>query len=246
MWTRTTTTAVAVAAAVGLAACGSGAFDRPGGETTTDPATATSGSTGDGGTTTGETGETGTTGETTGGTGGPTGNGRRYGWFLPVGPDSPSFAEDNVYRQLATFRDCGAAKTTLEQEWRSMTSPRNVLLYDAAVALCRGDESRARAMYGRAGRYGWLVNTGGDGSGAVDCPTYQAVRSVLDQREPQSFPCAAGRPPGWPPPPGGPRDDPRTDANEATTTTTTSRTGGAGTTTTGRTTTTTTTTTTTS
>ncbi|WP_143193342.1 hypothetical protein [Saccharothrix sp. CB00851] len=214
---RITRAAVAVAVVVGVTSCESGVFDRPGGDTPTDPTTTTRPTGTDTGTTT-------TKGET------------RYGWFLPEGPDSPSFPEDDVYRPLKS-RDCTTAQATLDAEWSAMTSPRNVLLYQAAVHLCRGEESAGRAMFGRASRYGWAMNHGGDGSGEVDCATYQAVRSVLEQRDPRSFTCVEGRPPEWPDDVD--RDDPRTDTDRTTTTTTTTTS-----TTTTRTTTTTTTTTT--
>lgn len=225
MWARITRGAVAVAVAVGVASCESGVFDRPGGDTTTDPTTSTrttgSGSGADRTTTTGN-------------------GGTRYGWFLPEGPDSPSFSEDNVYRPLKSH-DCGKAQTTLDDEWSAMTSPRNVLLYQAGVHLCRGEGSAGRAMYDRASRYGWAVNRGPDGSGEVDCATYQAVRSVLEQQAHDAFPCTEGRPPRWPTDTD--RDDPRTDPTTTTrTSTTTATTTRTTTTTTTRTTTTTTTT----
>ena len=100
-----------------------------------------------------------------------------------------------------------------------MTSPRNVLLHQAAVHLCRGAESAGRAVFERASRYGWAVNRGADGSGEVDCATYRAVRSVLEQQAPDSFPCVEGRPPDWPDDTH--RQDPRTDTTTAPTTRTT-------------------------
>ncbi|MCC8245927.1 hypothetical protein [Saccharothrix luteola] len=100
-----------------------------------------------------------------------------------------------------------------------MTSPRNVLLYQAGVHLCRGEGSAGRGMYDRASRYGWATNTGADGSGEVDCATYRAVRSVLEQQASETFACAEGRPPTWPTDTD--RDDPRTN----TTTTAITRTG---------------------
>ncbi|MFJ6673617.1 hypothetical protein ACIQMJ_21115 [Actinosynnema sp. NPDC091369] len=202
-----------MAVVVGVASCESGAFDHPGGDA--DPTTTSR--------------PTGTGHHDT--TGGGTGNGgTRYGWFLPEGPDSPSFPEDDVYRTLRTG-DCDGAQSTLDAEWRSMTSPRNVLLYQAAVHLCRGGESAGRAVSERASRYGWEVDRGADGSGEVDCATYQAVRSYLEQRAPDTVTCVEGRPPDWPDDTH--RADPRTDTTATTTTRTTTAT------TTGRTTTTT-------
>jgi hypothetical protein len=219
MWARITRGAVAVTIVVGVTSCESGVFDRPGGDTATDPTTTTR--------------HTGTGSDTT-----TTKGGTRYGWFLPEGPDSPSFPEDNVYTALKA-RACAEAQAILDDQWSSMTSPRNVLLYQAGVHLCGGRESAGRAMFDRASRYGWAMNRGSDGSGEVDCATYQAVRSVLEQQAPESFPCAEGRPPRWPDDTD--RADPRTD----TTTTTTTPTGTTTTTTTTTTRTTTTTTTTT-
>jgi hypothetical protein len=219
MWARITRGAVAVAIVVGVSSCESGVFDHPGGDTPTDRTTTTHPDGDHTGTGTGET------------TADRTGNGgTRYGWFLPEGPDSPSFPEDDVYRPLKS-RACAEARTTLENEWRSMTTPRNVVLYQAAVHVCAGELADGRAMVGRASRSGWAMDYGPDGTGEVDCAVYRAVRSVLDQQAPDTFACTGGLPPRWPD--GLDRADPRTDTTK---TTTTSRTGA----TTGRTTTTTT------
>jgi hypothetical protein len=226
MWPRIARSTVAVAVALGVAACGSGVFDSPTGRTTTDSASTTTRTTGSGGETGGTTG-----GETTG----ATATGTRYGWLLPDGPQSPSTREDLVYQHLAKYRSCGAAQAELDDGdgWAGMMTPRNVLLYQAAIDLCLGNEPRARAMYGRIAHHGWNLEFGH--TEPVDCPTYQAVRSVLDQRDPGSFTCTKGSPPEWPDRRA--KDDPRTDSDEATTTTvtTTSPTRPTGTTTTTRT-----------
>ena len=188
MWTHITRATLAAALGVGVAACGSGAFTPPTGDTTT------------------------TTRGT--GTGGDTTTGTRYGWFLPVGPSSNSTNEGILYQRLAEQKDCAAAQEGLERFRYGLLTPRNVLLYQAAIDLCRGDEPRARAVYGRIARFGWNLEFG-NSTYQVDCATYQAVRSVLDQRAPDSFACARGTPPAWP---DGPKDDPRTDVDEATTT----------------------------
>jgi hypothetical protein len=228
MWARITRGAVAVAIVVGVSSCESGVFGHPGGhpagDTTTDRTTTTHPD----GTTTG----TGTDETTADGNGN---GGTRYGWFLPEGPDSPSFPEDDVYAPLKS-RACAEAQTTLDNEWRSMTTPRNVVLYQAAVHLCAGEPADGRAMFGRASRYGWAMNHGSDGTGPVDCAVYRAVRSVLEQQAPETFACTEGRPPKWTTDLSLDRVDPRTDTTtktttdrttttRTTTTTTTSRTG---------------------
>ncbi|MEU4443759.1 hypothetical protein AB0K14_20470 [Actinosynnema sp. NPDC050801] len=217
MWPHIARSTFAVAVALGVAACGSGVFGSPTGRTTTDSATTTTRTTGSGGETGGTTGGE-TTGTTGGETGGETATGTRYGWFLPEGPSSIATNEDIVYQRLARDRNCQAAQEFLDRgAWKGMLSPRNVLLYQAAIDLCMGDESQARAMYGRIARHRWNLEFGS--TEPVDCPTYQAVRSVLDQRDPGSFACTKGSPPEWPDRQA--KDDPRTDSNEATTTTTT-------------------------
>ncbi|MEV8442629.1 hypothetical protein AB0425_35070 [Actinosynnema sp. NPDC051121] len=192
-----------MAIVVGVSSCESGVFDHPGGDTPTDRTTTTHPD----GTRTGS-------GETT--TGGNDNGGTRYGWFLPEGPDSPSFPEDDVYRPLKS-RACAEARTTLENEWRSMTAPRNVVLYQAAVHVCAGELADGRAMFARASRRGWAMDYGPDGAGEVDCAVYRAVRSVLEQQAPGTFACTGGRPPAWPAGPD--RADPRTDTTTTTTTT---------------------------
>lgn len=125
MWARITRGAVAAAIVVGVASCDSGVFDHPGGDTGTDRGTTGGGSgSGSGGNT--------TTGSRNGGD--------RYGWFLPEGPDSPNFPEDDVYRRLVSW-----ACAHMDGQWSSMTSPRAVLLHQAAVHLCRGDEPAGAA-----------------------------------------------------------------------------------------------------
>ncbi|XVS60604.1 hypothetical protein ACQPYE_20030 [Actinosynnema sp. CA-299493] len=106
MWARITRGAVAVAIVVGVTSCESGVFDHPGGDTGTDR------------TTTAPTTGTGSGGNTT--TGSKTGD--RYGWFLPEGPDSPSFPEDDVHR-WSVSRACAQAQSTLEVDPRTRTAP---------------------------------------------------------------------------------------------------------------------------
>jgi hypothetical protein len=136
-------------------------------------------------------------------------------------------SEDVVYQRLAGDGDCGSAQEALDrpgldadlQPWRGMKSPRNVLLYQAAIRLCQGEESQARTMYDKAAEYGWAMDFGVDGSGKLDCVTYKAVRSVLDQQDRERFGCEDGKPSDWPESDARRRTDPRTGANEVTTTT---------------------------
>ncbi|MEU4745809.1 hypothetical protein AB0G02_35840 [Actinosynnema sp. NPDC023658] len=209
MWARMAGSALAVVVGVGVTACGSGVFGRTGDVTTTGPTTSTTSTDGTG------PGVTGT--DDPADTGVPTAGGTRFGWYLPEGPRSTSTVEDSVYQRLAVDRDCDAAQTDLDDgnAWEGMRSPRNVLLYQAAIDLCRGAESSARAVYGRIAGHGWNLELGS--TEPVDCPTYRAVRSVLDQRESGTFECTRGTPPAWPDPQA--KNDPRTDVDESAPTT---------------------------
>lgn len=171
-----------------LAACGdSGAVKGPGSEP--DPAT--------------DNAQT-----NPGGNGQDKGNGNRpeYRFTLPIGKPGADQHEATTYHYLQQG-DCGAALRHLNERWRGFDGPRNVLLFQAGVDFCRGDNASGKRWFNRAARYGW----GGTDRPNV-CELYQAAASVTYQRAPSSFGCQSGED-EWP---DGPKDDPRTPANEGT------------------------------
>jgi hypothetical protein len=144
---------------------------------------------------------------------------RQYGWYLPEGPTSPTTNEDVLYRRLLA-KACDEAQQELDRTWSGLQTPRNAPLYQAAVDLCDGDASGARAMLAKATALGLQVHRGPGGSASVDCAVLKAVRSVVDQVAQESVRCTPGTPPRWPTDDPSAKDDPRTDVVEGTTTTT--------------------------
>lgn len=143
---------------------------------------------------------------------------RQYGWTLPEGPTSPTTNEDIIYKRLVA-KACGEAQRFLDQTWSGLQTPRNALLYQAAVDLCGGNTAHARPMFSKAAGLGLQMHQGSGGSAAVDCAVLKAVRSVLDQVAQESVRCTSGKPPAWPTNDPLAKDDPRTDVVEGTTTT---------------------------
>jgi len=140
-----------------------------------------------------------------------------YTWGLPVGDETISINEDVLYR-IIRRGDCKEAQAFLDENWRSLLSPRAVLLYQAGVLFCAGEAEAAGGFFEQAEtEFGWA----GVSSPYLDCNIYQAAASVLRQQPPTNFPCAKGTAPKWPSNPGEPRDDPRTPEDETTATSTT-------------------------
>lgn len=146
---------------------------------------------------------------------------RQYGWTLPEGPSSPETRENEIY-YLLVAKACDTAQVALDESWNVLSSPRNALLYQAAIDLCEGRTTGARTMFAKAAAVGLQVHPGGVRTAKVDCATIRAVRSVVDQVAPESVRCTAGNVPQWPVDEPSERDDPRTDVVEGTTTTRTS------------------------
>lgn len=142
---------------------------------------------------------------------------RQYGWNLPQGPTSPATNEDLIYQRLVA-KACGAAQQRLDEGWRGLLTPRNPVLYQAAVDLCGGNAVRARTMFAKATGLGLQMHQGPGGAAAVDCAVLKAVRSVVDQVAQESVRCTPGKPPAWPTFNPSEKDDPRTDVIEGTTT----------------------------
>jgi len=212
-------TGALVALALVAGGCGSGAVDGPDEDAdgASDEAGADDGGGGDGGDGGGSNqgeGENGDGGEN----GGENGEGDRYSWSLPIGditPDDPHI----LYMALRQGCDAGAEEVDSDQ-YRNLTGEQQKV-YDAAIAVCRGDVESGRRLFAGAGH----------GGSRSMCFIYAGVVSVLDQRPPDTSGC--------PPNPGG--TNPSTESEESTTSTdsttttegeTTTTTGGAETTTT--------------
>jgi hypothetical protein len=141
-----------------------------------------------------------------------------FSWNLPVGDTSISINEALLYIDLRE-KSCAEAQAFLDENWRSLLSPRSVLLYQAAVHFCAGRIRDGKGVFRQAEqRFGW----NGVDQPVLDCNVYKAARSVVDQRPQESISCPAGEKPKWPGEPGGPRDDPRTPEDESQETTTSS------------------------
>lgn len=221
--------AAAGAVALLLAACGSGAFNAPGGDGPAGPSVPRSanavenggGSDDDGG---------GNDGDGGGGNDGDDGgsdddDGADFSIFsLPSGPRTPAdVVEDDVYIPLHTGR-CAEARSTLDAVWQALKSPRSVLLYEAGVSMCHGDTDGAAIWLEDAAAYGWagmdteflVVDRDGQDVGTYryDCELYRSLVGVLELVSRDSVTCPSGEPPPWPD--DFLRQDPRDDPTETT------------------------------
>ena len=113
-----------------------------------------------------------TGGSSGGGNGG--GDGGGFSWGLPVGDISPDGSTDLYY---ALRSSCDEGATALEAELARAPNvlfpPELLKLYEAAVAVCRGDVERGRELYAEGA---------GDGGYGHGCLVREAVLSVLEQR----------------------------------------------------------------
>ena len=137
-----------------------------------------------------------------------------WGWGLPEGDVSPAEFERSVYKELRN--SCVAGQAELDRKWKQLLSPVTVLLFQAGVYVCAGDRGRGRQMFELAASKGLT----GISTYETVCKVYKAVRSVLEQIDPDTVTCPDGRLPPWPT--DKERDDPRTLQDESATTTTTS------------------------
>ena len=143
-----------------------------------------------------------------------------YGFGLPEGPRSPAgpVREDEIYLSLEQGL-CDEAQAQLDRWWDQMNWPRSVLLYQAAIYVCADNGVEGRLLLDQAtNTFGWQGLSYAIDDYMYDCVVYRAVQSVLEQQDPESFPCPDGAPPEWP---DGPEDDPRTPEDESTITETT-------------------------
>ena len=136
------------------AACGSGAVEGPDDEASSDS----------GGGDTGGSGNDGSGGDT----GGDGDGGGRHSWSLPVGDISP---DDSTILYYALRSSCDEGAEQLKES--GGYPPALLKLYEAAIAICRGDIEGGRALYAAGA---------GDGGYATGCLVREAVLSVLDQR----------------------------------------------------------------
>ena len=213
--------AAACALALLLAACGSGAFNAPGGDDGADdpPETTTASPADDTG------GEADNGGDDGGSDNGGGDNGPDFSIFsLPSGPRTPAdVVEDDVYVPLQAG-DCGQARTVLDAVWQDLKSPRSVLLYEAGISMCQGDTDDATTWLDGAAAYGWagmdaeffVVDADGQAAGTYpyDCELYRSVVGVLQLVARDTVTCESGVPPAWPEE--FPRQDPRGGPPETT------------------------------
>ncbi|MGH3737075.1 MAG: hypothetical protein ACRDT6_15895 [Micromonosporaceae bacterium] len=182
-------------AGVLLAGCGSGAVEEPDDDPRTTPARTSAG-----------------TPEQT------TEEPEEYDFSLPKGDRSVSLNEAIAYDDLHQGK-CDEAQRFMDGEgtasspaWRGFISPRNVLLWQAGIELCRGDTDAARPWYERAEGYGWV------GLGEFHaCELYRAAGSAIRQRPKTDFTCQRGEAPPWPGDDPSVRVDPRTDIDDGQT-----------------------------
>jgi hypothetical protein len=214
---------VAVLVTLLTGACGSGATEGPGDDTEAaeeqaddDGGGGATGGDGGGGATGGEGGggDTGGDGGESEGGGGGGGGGDRYSWNLPVGDISP---DDSTILYMALRTSCDAGADQLK---KSGGYPAELLkLYDAAIAICRGDVEGGRALYADG------AGTAGYDTG---CLVREAVLSVLDQRPQRISACPYRKIGEEDTPSEGTEDETTTSSTEGEKTTTTPSTVGGG------------------
>lgn len=182
-------TAALVVVALLVGGCGSGAVDGP--DDDDDAASDQSddggggsgdgdgGGGGDGDDSGGDGGGDGGDGGDGGGDGGDGGGGNggdEYSWSLPVGDITPDDAHI-LYSALRDGCEAGAAAVGSAQYTNRTDEQRR--LYDAAIAVCRGDVESGRALFAGAGH----------GGSRSMCFIYAGVVSVLEQRPADTSGC---------------------------------------------------------
>ncbi|WP_433503824.1 hypothetical protein ACQP04_29650 [Pseudonocardia halophobica] len=133
-----------------------------------------------------------------------------YDWSLvaDVRGEDP---DAQVYRALRT--GCDAGQQVLDSRWDQLTGPREVLLFTAAIQMCRGDQAGALASYQEASTYGW--NGLGPDRMSARCAVYTALTVTLNRVIPAAVSCPAGLSPGFTRSASGVADNPLTPDNEA-------------------------------
>ncbi|MGH3712293.1 MAG: hypothetical protein ACRDT4_02355 [Micromonosporaceae bacterium] len=144
--------------------------------------------------------------------------GEDFRFTLPVGETGVDAGESEVYPSIQRG-ECSRAQELLDGPsdnpeaalWLRFDNPRNVLLFQAGIALCDGNTDDARGWYERASNLGFAETDKPN-----ICPMYQITSSVLAQRPPEEFECQGGDAPEFTTNEDFSRiDDPRTPENEA-------------------------------
>lgn len=141
-----------------------------------------------------------------------------FRFTLPVGEKGVDAGESEVYPSIQRG-ECSRAQELLDGPadnpeaalWHRFDNPRNVLLFQAGIALCDGDRDGAQGWYDAAEQLGFAETDKPN-----ICPMYQVTSSVLAQRPPEEFPCQGGDAPDFVTNEDFSKtDDPRTPENEA-------------------------------
>jgi hypothetical protein len=130
-------------------------------------------------------------------TGGPsdseTDESESFDWGLPPTDISPTGNAGPMYGALQ--RGCDVGADYLVSAWQGFNNPRDVVLFAAAVELCRGHRDAGRTWYEHAvDRYGMSAVSP---EGKPVCDVYKSIRSLLDQQPRDAFPCPGGSPPEY-------------------------------------------------
>ena len=131
-----------------------------------------------------------------------------YAWGLPASDTSISGNDGPAYASLR--RSCDEGQQYLEvvaENGYGFRSPRNVVLFAAGIEVCRGNYEVGRHYYDHAAAVYGLAGLAPEGR--AECDLYKSVRSVLEQRPREEFPCPDGAAPEYRSGPGG-IDDPLT------------------------------------
>ncbi|MFF2276189.1 hypothetical protein [Agromyces sp. NPDC058126] len=133
-----------------------------------------------------------------------------YTWGLPTTNTGVSGNDGPAYGSLQ--RSCDEGQAYLDDrapEGYGFRSPRNVVMFVAAIAVCRGDLDTARIYaahaieeYGLAGLYNPEIlppcdPASCDPDSAPECEVYRSVMSVLDQAPREEYDCPGGSPPEY-------------------------------------------------
>lgn len=133
-----------------------------------------------------------------------------YTWGLPTTNTGVSGNDGPAYGALQ--RSCDEGQAYLDDsaaEGYGFRSPRNVVLFVAAIAVCRGNFDTARIYathaideYGLTGLYNPEILPPCDPAicnpdSAPECEVYRSVMSVLDQAPRENYNCPGGTPPDY-------------------------------------------------
>lgn len=136
-----------------------------------------------------------TNGNGGGGNGGGGGTTVEYEWGLPPSDTSVTGNDGPAYAALQ--RSCQEGQDYLDsladQQSYGFRSPRNVVLFAAAIRICFGDLTEGQRLFQHAESFYGLEGLAPEGR--AECDLYKSVRSVLEQRPRDDFPCPGGAAP---------------------------------------------------